>query len=196
MLNKRRWLELIPRWVASAALFLGLSTVSFSASAPLSASVNVADTLTLNLGTSSVTFKTITYANLNQPDTQPLNQVQAYSTNTVPITILMTSTTPADASGNPQMKDSNNPPGYIPYSVSFQPCYVESGPQAQPKPSMYSLKLNVPQTIPKPYSQSLSCFVPAGGRVLGVMNFSRLPLALMPSTGTYANTLTFTIAEA
>jgi hypothetical protein len=155
--------------------------------------VNVVDTITLNLNISgnTVPFNPITYATMGSPDAKPYTSVAAYTNNNQNTNLMMTSTIPADAAGNPQLKDSSVPANYIPYSVSFQPCYR---PASQPIPPTYSLKVGLAQTISMPYSLFSACFTPGGGK-LGVITFTRLPLTSLPVAGAYSGTLLFTLSE-
>jgi hypothetical protein len=159
----------------------------------VSTNVNVVDTITLNLNIpgNTVPFNAITYATIGSPNTLSYSSVSAYTNNSVNTVILMTSDAPADASNNPQLKDTSIPANYIPYTVSFQPCYK---PASQPVPNTYLLKVGQSQIIPMPYSLFSACFVPGGGK-LGTITFTRLPLANLPTAGNYKGVLSFILSE-
>ncbi len=174
-------------WVFSFSVFL----VSEGLTANLNASVNVINTATLDMGgLSTFAFPNINYANFGSQDQQSFSSVKAYSNSTT-LHLSMTSNTPSDASGNPQLQDSASPPNLIPYTVSYQPCYQ---PGKQAVPPTLALTTNSPVLIPTPYSYSSACSSVPGG-IPGVLSFTRLSLSILPPAGLYTNILTFTVTE-
>jgi hypothetical protein len=138
-----------------------------------------------SLTTTGVLFKEVNFASLG-PDIQPPFVIKAYSVNR-PISIMMTSNTPSDSNGNPQLQSGSN---FIPYTVSLIPCK----PSGQPALAPIILKTTTSTRINTPYSFASACSTLTGGTA-GSLTFTRPALAVLPPAGTYLNTLTFTATE-
>jgi hypothetical protein len=174
----------IQAWLIAS---IGVSLSAFCFSQSVNSRLTVTGGVTLELGaltTTGVTFKEVNFASLGA-DIQPF-VIKVFSARNA-ISITMSSNTPSDSNGNPQLQSGSN---FIPYTVSLIPCK----PSGQPAATPIVLRTTTSSTINTPYSLASACSTLTGGTA-GSLTFTRPALAVLPAAGTYLNTLTFTATE-
>ena len=173
--------------------------------ADVDTTVIVQNTLGLDMGPlatdPNVNFPAISYGNKSNPETHSYGGIRAYSTKDNTPIIMTISSNPSNPGQNPYLIDTGNTDTSLPqdetriyYSVQFSSCHKKTG-----TPTILDLKDNIGQIIPYPNSFQNNCFdIPIAGfnGQPGTLKFTRLAIpGILPISGTYTGTLTFTLNE-